>query len=84
MRYRKYDNKDRPAEVDLVVDTPRQLPLWRVTCRRSKGSPGQLQVEVRAASADAAAELVRTGQVPGIGLGWKPFITEAMSEEVPE
>lgn len=48
------------------------LPYWVVTCRRRE-SPGGIQVEVRAATADEAMQRVRAGNVPGIGLGWLPL-----------
>lgn len=72
MRYRKYDNQDRPPELDLKVDSPRAHNLYQVVCRR-RSTPGRITVNVPADTPEEAMQLVRDGKAqPGVGLGWIP------------
>lgn len=64
------DGRDLPHYVSNWPQ-PTAYKAFTVTCRR-RMSPGQLTVNVRAESAERAKEMVRLGQVSGIGLGWLP------------
>jgi hypothetical protein len=77
VRYRKYDSKQKPFEQDLIVENPSALPRWRVVCRRAQGSPGSLEAIVSARHEQEARELLESGTVPGIGLGWRVLSIEA-------
>jgi len=75
MKYRKYDNNDRPAEIDPKVESPLKTKTYQVTCRR-RTTPGMLTIIVDANTPEEAEDKVRKGEAqPGIGLGWIPVGT---------
>lgn len=72
-KYRKYiASRDQRVDMDPIVPVPEAGRDYQVTARRKGGTAGLLTVTVRAESAEAAMQMVREGNAPGIGGGWIP------------
>lgn len=66
------EGRDLNHHVTRYLDPPLGTPTYLVDCKR-RNSPGHLQVEVKAATAELAMQYVKEGTAPGIGLGWIPL-----------
>lgn len=66
------EGRDLNHHVTRYLEPPLGTPTYKVVCKR-RSSPGQLEVEVKAASAELAKQYVAEGKVPAIGLGWIPL-----------
>lgn len=76
MKYRKYINKGTDVErLDVKAYPTTTGKTFRVTGRR-RVTPGQLEATVTAATAAEAQLLFETGEVPGVGLGWRVISVE--------